>query len=265
MNTRIKSLVSALVVLASARAVLAVPIAIDVRTFEYGMTEKFDGYIAAPKKLKGPLPAVLIIHNWMGLSEETKKQTRRFAEMGYVAMAVDVYGRGQRPKDAAEAGKFAGKYKGDRKLLRERLNLALARLLEEKNVNKGKVAAAGYCFGGTAAIELARSGAAIKGVVSFHGGLDSPTPAEGQNIKAKVLLHHGAIDPYVAAKDVEALEAEFGTYKVDYQLIKYGGTVHSFTEEGAGTDISKGAAYNKLSEQRSFTSTKSFLQEIFAD
>jgi dienelactone hydrolase len=214
--------------------------------------------------VKGSLPAILIVHNWMGLTAETKKQANRFAELGYIVMAMDVYGKGQRPKDATEAGKYAGKYKADRRLLRERLNLGLARLLQEKNVNKDKVAVAGYCFGGTAAIELARSGAPLQGVVSFHGGLDSPTPADGKNIKAKILMHHGAIDPYVSAKDIDALEAEFKAHKVDYQLIKYSGTVHSFTEEGAGSDLSKGAAYNKLSDQRSMAATENFLKEIFA-
>ncbi len=233
------------------------------QTVEYGATEKFEGYLVAPAGKKGPLPAILVIHNWMGLTTETKKQADRLAALGYVVFAADIYGKGQRPKDGTEAGQFATKYKTDRKLFRERLNLGLARLLEEKNVNKDKVAAAGYCFGGTGAIELARSGAAIVGVVSFHGGLDSPTPTDGQNIKAKILAHHGAIDPYVAEKDVAAFENEMKTYKVDYQLIKYSGTVHSFTEKAAGDDITKGAAYNEASDRRSFAATQNFLKEIF--
>lgn len=234
------------------------------RTVEYGTAnEKFEGYIVSPKKIKGTLPAILVIHNWMGLTDETKTQAHRLAELGYVVLAADIYGKGQRPKDSKEAGSFATKYKTDRKLFRERLQLGLARLQEEKSVNSKKIAVAGYCFGGTGAIELARSGASILGAISFHGGLDSPTPENGKNIHAKVLALHGAIDPFVPAKDVDAFENELKSVNVDYQLIKYSGTVHSFTEKAAGNDVTKGAAYNESSDRRSFQATANFLKEIF--
>lgn len=236
---------------------------LDTKMIEYGAAEKFEAYISSPKNTKADLPAILIVHNWMGLTDETKHQADRFAELGYLVMALDIYGKGHRPADAKEAGALATKYKTDRKLFRERLNLGLTRLLEEKHVNKAKVAVAGYCFGGTGAIELARSGAPVLGAISFHGGLDSPNPQDALQIKAKILAHHGAIDPYVAAKDVMAFETELQNAKVDYQLIKYSGTVHSFTEKAAGSDITKGAAYNADSDRRSFESTKNFLKEIF--
>ena len=236
---------------------------LTTRTFDYGSVKKFEGYIAEPKNSRAPLPAILVIHNWKGITDETKKQVNRLAELGYLVMAADIYGKGQRPKDVKEATQYATKYKSDRKLYREHLNTALTQLLAEKNVNRSKVAAVGYCFGGTGAIELARSGAAILGAVSFHGGLDSPAPEDGRNIKGKILALHGAVDPFVSEKDVAAFETEMKTFKIDYELVKYGNTVHSFTEVAAGDDMAKGAAYNESSDRRSFKAAKDFFLEIF--
>lgn len=236
---------------------------ISFKVIEYGDKEKFSGYLVSTEETKPMTPAVLIVHNWLGLSEETKKQANRYAGLGYIVFAMDVYGKDVRPKDAKEAGALAGKYKGDRKLFRERLNLGLEELKKQKNVDPNRIAVAGFCFGGTAAIELARSGAPVIGAISFHGGLDSPTPDDGKNIKGKVLALCGAIDPYVSAKDIEAFETEMNTHKVDYQVVRYGGAVHSFTDEGAGSDISKGAAYNRAADVRSFNAAQIFLSEIF--
>lgn len=234
------------------------------QSLNYGAGDKkFAGYLTQPKNLKNSVPAILIVHNWMGLTDETKKQADRFAQLGYVVMAADVYGQGQNPKDMKAAGEISGKFKKDRTLLRANLKMALNELKNQKNVDAKKIVVAGYCFGGTGAVELARSGADIIGAISFHGGLDSPAPADGRNIKSKLLLLHGAIDPHVSAADLAAFEEEMKNNKVDYQLIKYGNTVHSFTEKGAGDDITKGAAYNALSDVRSFQATQDFLSEIF--
>lgn len=233
------------------------------KTIEYGSTDKFTGYLVEPKTVKAKTPAVLIIHNWKGLTDETKKQSDRFAKLGYIVFAADIYGSGIRPTEVKDASALAGKYKNDRKLFRERLTLALDELKKQKNVDTSKIAVAGYCFGGTGALELARTGADIDAAISFHGGLDSPTPADGKNIKGKVLALHGAIDPNVKAEDINAFEKEMQTNHVDYQLIKYGDTVHSFTEVGAGSDNSKGAAYNESSDKRSFLAAENLLNEIF--
>lgn len=224
---------------------------------------QFEGYLAMPKEVMKSTPAILLVHNWMGVSEETKFQAQRFAGLGYIVLAADIYGKGQRPKDATEAGKFAGKYKGDRQLFRKNLIAALDFLKEQKNVDQKKLAAIGYCFGGTGAIELARSGAAIKAAVSFHGGLDSLNPRDGKNIKAKLLIHHGDVDPFVPAKDIDAFEREMKDHKVSYEMIRYPGAVHSFTEKGAGDDPKKGAAYNKDADEKSFAKTKEFFRELF--
>lgn len=249
--------ISILSVIFLSLSALAAPLG---KTIEYGDQSKFEGYLVQPKK--GPAKgALLMIHNWMGVTDEAKAQADRLAEAGYIVFAADIYGKGIRPQKMEEAAKISGEYKGNRPLFRERLNLAYNRLLQEKNVNKSKIAAVGYCFGGTGALELARSGAPLQAVVSFHGGLDSPTPKDGANIKARVLALHGADDPFVPDNDVMAFEREMREGKVDWLLVKYGGAVHSFTQKSAGNDNSKGQAYNEAADKRSFTAMKSFLQE----
>lgn len=210
----------------------------------------------------GKLPSVLIVHQWTGLSDNEKMRARMLAELGYNVFAADIYGKGVRPQPP-EAGKEAGKYKADRTLYRERLLSALEVLNKSPQTDLSKVAAIGYCFGGTGVIELARSGALIKGVVSFHGGLDSPTPADGKNIKGKVLALHGADDPFVKAPDIAAFEQEMKDAKVDYKLVSYPGAVHGFTQKAAGNDNSKGAAYNEAADKASWEEMKAFFDRIF--
>ena len=210
-----------------------------------------------------PAPGILVVHQWMGLTDYEQTRCQQLAKLGYVAFALDIYGKGVRPADPQEAAQFSGKYKSDRALYRRRLNLGLEQLQAQAGVAPAKIAAIGYCFGGTGVLELARSGADIQGVVSFHGGLDSPDPQAGKNIKAKVLMCHGADDPFVPAEGVEALQAEFNAADVDWQLIEYSGTVHSFTQPMAGNDNSKGAAYNKSSDRRSWRAMRSFFSELF--
>jgi dienelactone hydrolase len=210
----------------------------------------------------GKLPSVLIVHQWTGLSENEKMRARMLAQAGYNVFAVDIYGKGIRPQPPA-AGEEAGKYKADRKLFRERLNAGLEVLRRDVHTDTDRIAAIGYCFGGTGVIELARSGASVKGIVSFHGGLDSPTPADGLNIKAKVLALHGADDPFVKAVDLKAFEDEMKAAKVDYQLIQYPGAVHSFTQKSAGNDNSKGAAYNAAADTASWEELTRFLRGLF--
>jgi len=222
-----------------------------------------EGYHAYDDSTKGPRPGVLIVHQWKGLGDYEKKRAEMLAKLGYNVFAVDIYGKGVRPATPQEAGQVAGKYKGDRELLRRRANAGLAVLQHHELTDPKRVAAMGYCFGGTTVIELARSGANIQGVVSFHGGLDSPKPEDGRNIKCKVLALHGADDPYVPAKDLAAFESEMREAGVDWQLVKYGGAVHSFTDWNAGSDNSRGAAYNEKADKRSWEDMRLFFAEIF--
>jgi dienelactone hydrolase len=220
------------------------------------------GYLAYDDT-KTSAPGILIAHQWMGLTDYEKGRARQIAELGYVALAADIYGKGVRPSNMGDAGKLAGKYKGDRALLRSRMQAALAALKAQKNVDPSQTAAMGYCFGGTSVLELARSGADTLGVVVFHGGLDSPTPADGRNIKAKILVLHGADDPFSSPKDIAAMEAEFKAAKVDYQVTFYSGAVHAFTQPLAGNDPSKGIAYNEQADKRSWIAMRDFYNEIF--
>jgi dienelactone hydrolase len=225
---------------------------------------KLEGFVAFdPDKIARDAPGVLVVHQWMGLTDYEQRRCRELAELGFVAFALDIYGQGIRPANQGEAGQMAGKFKSDRKLYRQRLNLGLEQLKKMAHVDSNRLAAIGYCFGGTGVIELARSGANVAGVVSFHGGLDSPSPADAKNITAKILVQHGADDPFVPKADIEAFTAEMDSAKVDWQMDIYSGAVHSFTQPMAGNDNSKGAAYNEKADKRSWQSMKLFFQELF--
>jgi dienelactone hydrolase len=245
-------------------AVLTARAQIHTETIEYKQGDTvLEGYLAYDSSIKGNRPGVLIVHQWKGLTDYEKKRAAMLAKLGYNAFAVDIYGKGIRPQSGQEAGAQAGKYRGNRELLRARAQAGLAVLQTHELTDPKRVAAIGYCFGGTAVIELARSGADIAGVVSFHGGLDSPHPEDGKNIKCKVLALHGADDPHVAAKDLAAFEDEMRQAKVDWQLVKYGGAVHSFTDWNAGDNPGQGAAYNEKADRRSWEAMKEFFAEIF--
>jgi dienelactone hydrolase len=221
-----------------------------------------EGVIVFDDTVKTKRPGVLIVHQWMGLSGYEKKRAEMLAKLGYVAFCADIYGKGVRPASVPEASDQAGKYKGDRALLRSRVNAGLVTFKKSELLDTKRVAAVGYCFGGTTVIELARSGAELSGIVSFHGGLDSPAPADGKNIKTKVLACHGADDPFVPAKDLAAFQNEMKSSGVDWQLVQYGGAVHSFTDWNA-TGAMKGAQYNEKADKRSWEDMKQFFGELF--
>jgi len=222
-----------------------------------------EGYVAMPEKGADKRPGILVFHDWMGLGPNPKKRADELAELGYVALAADLYGKGVRPTDASQASKLATQYKEDRSTLRARARAALDALVAMGNVDPAKVVAIGYCFGGTAALELARSGAPIAAVVSFHGGLSTPHPEDAKNIKGRVLALHGADDPFVKADEVAAFQDEMRKAKVDWQFVAYGGTVHSFTISDAGNDNSKGAAYNENADRRSWSAMRAFFSELW--
>ena len=248
-------------------AMLASPAQAAIKTekveYKAGDTT-LQGFLAYDDANPKPRPGVLLIHDWMGVGDYAESRAKQLAELGYVAFAADIYGEGVRPADPKEAGALAGKYKGDRSLYRERLKAGLAQLTGNKFVAPGQVAVIGYCFGGTGALELARDGAALKGVVTFHGGLSTPTPADAKNIKCPVLVLHGADDPFVKPDEVAAFKKEMDDAKVQYQFIAYPGAVHSFTRPDAGNDNSKGAAYNEAADKKSWAEMKKFFGQIFS-
>jgi dienelactone hydrolase len=237
--------------------------AIHTETVDYQQGDTtLEGYLAYDDAVTGKRPGVLVVHQWKGLGDTEKKRAKMLAELGYVAFCADIYGRGIRPTTAAEAGAQAGKYKSDRPLLRLRVNAGLDTLKKNPLVDTSRVAAIGYCFGGTTVLELARSGADLAGVVSFHGGLDSPTPADGYNIKCKVLCCHGADDPFEKPSDLAAFQKEMRDAQVDWRLYEYGGAVHAFTDWSADGSM-PGAKYNERADRRSWNDMKQFFAEIF--
>jgi len=235
------------------------------KTIEYRQGDTvLEGYLVYDDALKGQRPGVLVVHEWTGLGKYARNRAAQLADMGYVAFAADIYGKGIRPNSPTEAGREAGKYLSDRKLLRLRAIAGLEELLKLPQVDPARVAAIGYCFGGTTVLELARSGAKLNGVVSFHGGLSSEKPSDGKNIKAKLLVLHGADDRHVPPQQVAAFQEEMRNGGVDWYMVSYGSAVHSFTNPDSGNNPSRGNAYNEKADRRSWLAMKSFFAEIFA-
>jgi dienelactone hydrolase len=237
---------------------------LHTETIEYkeGYTV-LEGYLAYDDAIKGKRPGVMVVHEWTGLGPYVKRRANELAELGYIAFAADIYGKGVRPKDHEEAAKVSGIYFNDRKLMRARAKAGLDVLKNHELTDKSRIAAMGYCFGGAAVLELARSGADIVGVVTFHGALATPNPEDAKNIKAKVLVFQGSEDPFVPQEAVLAFQNEMRKAGVDWQMVIFGGAVHSFTVREAGNDPSKGMAYNEKADKRSWEMMKLFYKEIF--
>lgn len=238
--------------------------AVKTKVIEYKQGNTvLEGYLAWDDTKTVKRPGILVVHEWTGLGPYVKRRAEMLARLGYVAFAADIYGKGIRPSTPAEAAKTAAIYKDDRPLMRARARAGLDILKTQKFVDPHRLAAIGYCFGGTVVLELARDGADVKGTVSFHGGLATPTPQDARNIKGKILALHGADDPYVKADEVAAFQDEMRKAGVDWQMNIYGGAVHGFTNPDNGTDNSKGAAYNEKADKRSWEAMKLFFTEIF--
>lgn len=201
-------------------------------------------------------PGVLIVHDIGGPSEHFRNIARKVASQGYVVLAVDVYGKGVRPKTRDEKRATGGKFRANLPLFRQRLTDGLKTLLATGKVDPERVAATGYCFGGQAVLEMARMGADLRGVVSFHGSLRTPEPAKKGAVKARVLVLHGAADPNRNAtiNDCVELSKELEAAAVDYEINLYAGAVHSFTKAGA--------RYQEKANQRSWAAMTRFLAEV---
>lgn len=208
-------------------------------------------------------PGVMIIPEWWGMNDYVKGRAKQLAELGYIAFVADMYGDGKVTADVKEASEWS-KLRDDRPKFRQRgmAGLEAFKKAAANTVDPSKIAAIGYCFGGTGVLELARGGADLAGVVSFHGGLNMPDPAAAA-IKAKILVCHGADDPMVKPEEVHAFVTDLQKAKADYQVNIYANTVHSFTNPDADSFKIPGIAYNKQSDQRSWEAMKAFLTEVF--
>lgn len=229
---------------------------------EYTSDHKtFGGHVVYDSSTKGPCPAVLIVSDWMGLGPFAKQKAESLAQFGYVAFAADVYGKGANPANREEAAQLIEIYKSDRALLRTHIRAAYDQLITMPIVDASKVVVMGYCFGGTTALELARSGAPLVGTVSFHGGLFTPTPQDAKKIRGRVLALHGADDPSIPAEEVAAFKDEMSKAKVPLKFVAYPGAVHAFTNPELDTDNSQGAAYNEGADRKSWQECVTFLGE----
>ena len=223
-----------------------------------------EGYLAYDGKQAGRRPGVLVIHEWWGLGEHPKRKAEALARLGYVAFAVDMYGKGQLTDDPQQAGAWAGRFRGEGKAAgRTRIRAGLDVLLAQENVDSKRIGAIGFCFGGTVALELAWCGADVRGIVCFHGQPTTPSAEEAGNVKAAVLVCHGADDGFVPPEALAEFQTSMKAAKIDWQLNYYAGAVHSFTNPDADRHGIPGVAYNARADRRSFDNMKSFFADLF--
>lgn len=221
------------------------------------------GLLVYDDAVPGKRPGVLVVHEWWGRVPFADEQAKKLAEHGYVAFAADVYGNHTTTADAREAGRLSKSFKDNPATFRRRLQLALQVLAEHPKVDPSRLAAVGFCFGGTGVLELARSGADLRGVVSFHGGLSTPQPAEAGTIRARILVLHGADDPAVPWTEVAAFAEEMRKAGARWEMVAYGGAVHGFTNPANGTETGRVAAYNPEAARKAWLSCFQFLKEVF--
>lgn len=221
---------------------------------------ELEGFFCFDESRAGPLPAVLISHAWGGRDDFVADKARQLARLGYAGFALDVYGKGRRGSSREENARLIEPFMQDRSLLVRRMQAALGAVRDLPQVDERRIAAMGFCFGGLCVLDLARSGADIRGVVSFHGLL-KPSGLPPRRIAAKVLVLHGHDDPMAPVDDVVALEQELTEAGADWQLHAYGGTMHAFTNPAA-SDPDFGTVYQAAADRRSWTALLNFLEEV---
>lgn len=225
------------------------------------------GYLADNPALKGKRPAVLVVHEWWGHNEYARKRAWMLAEQGYVALAVDMYGDGKTAQHPDDAGRFAGEVMKNKSVAEARFNAALDFVKQQPSVDATRIAAIGYCFGGGVVLHMARQGADLKGVASFHGFLTDDSPAKAGVVKAKLLVFNGEADKMITAEQVAAFKEEMTRAGVSYRYVGYAGVKHSFTNSDADSFAAKfkiPMAYDRIADKDSWAQTENFFKEIFA-
>jgi dienelactone hydrolase len=224
------------------------------------------GYLVYDDAVTGKRPGVLVVHEWWGHNKHARNSARKLAEAGYVALALDMYGDGKQANHPDQAGKFSGEVGKNLPLMKSRFEAGMKLLEKQSRVDARRLAAIGYCFGGSVVLEMARAGENLRGVASFHGGLATEHPAQRGKVKARVLVMNGAEDPFVPAEQIVAFKKEMENAKVDYKFVNYPGAKHAFTNPDADANAAKfemPLAYNARADQESWAELQSFLKSIF--
>ena len=226
------------------------------------------GYLAYDDSFSGKRPGILVVHEWWGNNDYTRKRARMLAELGYVALAADMYGEGKQARHPDDAKKFSAEIRKNMPLARERF-LAARKVLEDfKFTDPKRIGAIGYCFGGGVVLQMARDGVDLAGVVSFHGGLATESPAKPGSVKAKILVLTGADDKFVPPEQVEAFRREMKAAGADFRIISYPGALHAFTNPEADSyakQFNMPIAYNADADKKSWAEMKAFFKDIFRD
>ncbi len=222
------------------------------------------GYLACDDSLAGKRPGVLLVHEWWGLNDYVRKRADQLAGMGYVAFAVDMYGKGKVTDHPQDAAAWAQQFKSDPGLWRKRAMAGLDVLKKDPRTDAARIAAIGFCFGGSTAQQLAYAGAPLKGIVSFHGSLVKPSQEDAKAVKAKILICHGGADPFETPQALQDYIAAMNTAGLDWQMVIFGGAKHGFTNPEAGKHGLEGVAYSKSADERSWKYMKDFFDEIFS-
>jgi len=235
---------------------------IDTLHYDHGDVT-LEGVLAYDESVSGPRPGVLIVHQWWGRGPQETRRARQLAELGYAAFAIDMYGKGKRTDDPAQAKEWATALYSDRVMARDRLSKALSSLRDHPSVDPSRVAILGYCFGGAMAFELAYAGAGIDAAISFHGG--PMPPLERDNIESKLLILHGADDPLTPLPDMVDLVNTLTADGADAQLVAFGGAQHSFTDPTADEHGIDGVRYDATADRRSWAQMKLLFAEVWGD
>lgn len=229
-----------------------------------------EGWLAYDDERTGgkKLPGVVVVHEWWGLNDYAKSRAEQVAKLGYVAFAIDMYGKGVTTNDPTKASQLASQFYGQ-PLMADRAALGLKELTKTGFVDEKKTAAIGYCFGGTVCQSLAYSGAPLAGIVSFHGVLLPANPEAVAQNRARFLICHGAVDPFIKPQELADWKKSMDDANFDYQFISYAGAMHAFTNKDADKIAQetglKGLAYNSAADKRSWNHMKTFLKELFGE
>ncbi|HWP39420.1 MAG TPA: dienelactone hydrolase family protein [Tepidisphaeraceae bacterium] len=222
-----------------------------------------EGYLAWDDSSDAPRPAVIVVHEWWGNNQYSRRRAEQLAQLGYVGFAIDMYGKGKITDQVKQAGEWSGQIRSNPKLAMERVSAAIDVLKRQPMVDGERLAAIGYCFGGGVVLEMARQNLPVLGVVSFHGSLASQPGAATQPIRPKILVCHGADDSFISPQELAGFKEEMRRSGADWQLIEYGGAVHAFTNPDADKAGLQGVAYNQQADRRSWQAMQNFLTELF--